>query len=226
MGKILCLQTKDNALKITIIGWYGTETIGDRAVLAGILNMILRQGEVDEIFLGSLFPFFTERTLFEDRSFWKNVLRMDPRVSIFDSRMSGELEAHINRSDLVVVGGGPLLHIDPMYMLAYAFKYAKRKGVKTIIMGSGVGPIFKKKFKKILVQLFQFSDRVILRDPVSLENIREIYEELGQPLDETNISVSVDPAIAPCLKYKSEYQDAESVSQGDGLTVGVSLRRF
>lgn len=27
-------------MKITIIGWYGTETIGDRAILAGLFSFL------------------------------------------------------------------------------------------------------------------------------------------------------------------------------------------
>jgi polysaccharide pyruvyl transferase WcaK-like protein len=55
-------------MNITIIGWYGTETVGDRGILAGILD-IINISEVDNIFLGSLYPFFTERTLSEDYYF-------------------------------------------------------------------------------------------------------------------------------------------------------------
>lgn len=48
---------------VCILGWYGTETLGDRAILDGILSALyLAYGECN-ILLGSLYPFFTERTI-------------------------------------------------------------------------------------------------------------------------------------------------------------------
>ena len=57
-------------MKITIIGWYGTETIGDRAILTGIFSFFNQLFNKIEIKLGSLYPFFSKRTLNEDYSFY------------------------------------------------------------------------------------------------------------------------------------------------------------
>ena len=213
-------------MNITIIGWYGTETIGDRGILAGILSILFRHIDVREVFLGSLFPFFTEKTIIEDRSFWKKIMSFDPNLSIFDSTKPREIEHHISRSDIVLIGGGPLMHIDPMYMLAYAFKYAKKIGKKTIVFGSGVGPIFTRKHKVVLTQIFNYSDKIILRDSISLANARNIYNELGKSLDENKISVSLDPALESCLKYKNKCGSKTSHVHHEATTAAVSLRNF
>lgn len=44
--------------KICILGWYGTETIGDRAILDGIFILLDKVFCEYELYLGSLNPFF------------------------------------------------------------------------------------------------------------------------------------------------------------------------
>ena len=44
-------------LKATVIGWYGTETIGDRAILSGILRLLSEVASDITIELGALYPY-------------------------------------------------------------------------------------------------------------------------------------------------------------------------
>ena len=53
-------------LKATVIGWYGTETIGDRAILSGILRLLSEVASDITIELGALYPILSERTLRDD----------------------------------------------------------------------------------------------------------------------------------------------------------------
>ncbi len=78
-------------MKITIIGWYGTETIGDRAILAGLISFFDKSYVNFEIKLGSLYPFFSERTINEDYSFYKEIIRKDIKIDLFNSKDSKEL---------------------------------------------------------------------------------------------------------------------------------------
>ncbi|HEX9758727.1 MAG TPA: polysaccharide pyruvyl transferase family protein [Nitrospiria bacterium] len=213
-------------MKITILGWYGTETIGDRGTFAGTLSILFKNLKIDQIFLGSLFPFFTEKTIFEDHPFWANLIGSEPNIKIFNSKKSKELESHITQSDMVVIGGGPLMHIESMYMLAYAFKFAKRKGIKNIIFGSGVGPFFTKRHKELLTVLFQFSDRIILRDSTSLINAKDIFREMGKVFEEDKILVSLDPAIGPCLHFKKKKSEELPKLHSNEITASISLRNF
>jgi polysaccharide pyruvyl transferase WcaK-like protein len=98
--------------KITIIGWYGTETIGDRAILSGIFTFFKKAFREFEVKLGSLYPFFTQRTLNEDHNFWEESCNYTFPVQLFDSKKVQELDKAIKDSDLVVMGGGPLMHIE------------------------------------------------------------------------------------------------------------------
>ncbi len=188
-------------MKITIIGWYGTETIGDRAILAGLISFFNKAYEDFEIKLGSLYPFFSERTINEDYSFYKEIIHKDIKIDIFNSKDSKELTKAIKDSDLVAMGGGPLMDLSELFMVEYAFKKAKKLGVKTALLGCGVGPLFHKKYRKSVLEISLNSDIVILRDSKSKENLEEIYKEFNKPFDSNLIDTSYDPAIECTLVF-------------------------
>lgn len=189
-------------MKITIIGWYGTETIGDRAILAGLFSFFAKVYEDFEIKLGSLYPFFSERTINEDYCFYKELVGKDFKIDIFNSKDSKELVTAIKDSDLVVMGGGPLMDLSELFMVEYAFKKAKKHDVKTALLGCGVGPLFKKKFKKSVLNIVNNSDIIILRDNQSKDNLKRISKEFSISLKDVNVLVSLDPAVECCIKYK------------------------
>ena len=57
---------KSDRKKAFIVGWYGTETVGDKAILAGIiLDLKKKHGNGIQIIVGSLFPYITNHTLLE-----------------------------------------------------------------------------------------------------------------------------------------------------------------
>ena len=45
-------------LRVCITGWYGTETLGDRAILIGIVGILKNFSKEIEISLLSFYPFF------------------------------------------------------------------------------------------------------------------------------------------------------------------------
>ena len=91
-------------MKITIIGWYGTETIGDRAILAGVFSVCNKTvTEHNEYKLGAIYPFFTERTLQEDKKFLKRYANIEESdLTIFSSKNKSELENAIKWCDVVL----------------------------------------------------------------------------------------------------------------------------
>lgn len=184
-------------VKVVIIGWYGTETIGDRAILAGVIRVLCKSlGDV-EIKLGSILPFFTERTLLEDETFLKSCCRKSNlSISLFDSSKSKELDLAIQNTDYVVVGGGPLEDIPSMFMLEYALKRAWKMKKKTMLLGCGIGPLYKKIYQKSMIQIVNHSDVAIFRDEIS----RQEYMRLsGQ---KKNCISAIDPAAFALLHYK------------------------
>lgn len=191
-------------MKIMIIGWYGTETIGDRAILAGLFYLFSKSWGKLEIKLGCLETLLTERTMDEDSDFFKKCSNDQiMNISLFDSRKKKDLDHAIEWADIIVVGGGPLMEINPMYMLLYAFKKAKKMHKKSIVAGCGMGPFLTERLKRCAIDIIDASDLAIFRDGKS----REIYHSCSQ--SNSNIYDSIDPAVfaATCFKKQNVADD-------------------
>lgn len=186
-------------MKITIIGWYGTETIGDRAILAGIFYLLGKRSESFDVQIGCLNPLLTKRTIFEDICFYKRISNNQLiGINLFDSRIKSQLDKSIRWSDVLILGGGPLMGINEMYMLKYAFQYARREKKRSIVFGCGMGPFNGSEFEKVACDIINIADYAIFRDRKS----KEIYESLSGKKINT-ISV-IDPAVFAAHYYKQE----------------------
>lgn len=207
-------------MKITIVGWYGTETIGDRAILIGIILLLQECFGDNTYFLGSLYPFFTERTLNEDLPLIKSITKRECNIHLFNSKNKEQLQKMIDQSDLVVMGGGPLMHINEMYMIHYAFSYANRRQCKTALLGCGVGPIFSKEYKRLMIKIMEFSDCIILRDSVSKAYAINIFQEFNiKPSKE--MYVACDASIKAISEYLKMSKDINKKNY-----IAVNLRKF
>lgn len=176
-------------MKITIIGWYGTETIGDRAILAGLFHLFAESYEEYEVQLGCLDTLLTERTIYEDQDFFSSCANGKLKtITLFDSRKKSELDAAIIWSDVLVIGGGPLMEIEPMYMLLYALKKAKKLSKKNIVAGCGMGPFKTSEFLNVATQIINLSDIAIFRDNKS----QNIYANNSEAKKDT--IALIDPA--------------------------------
>jgi polysaccharide pyruvyl transferase WcaK-like protein len=205
-------------VKLTIIGWYGTETIGDRAILAGLLSLFTEVWGNYEIKLGAIYPFFTEKTICEDYNFYCQCTKKPVlNISIFDSRNKKELDNAIRTSDILIMGGGPLMDMACMFMIEYAFKKAKKLKKKTMILGCGVGPIHKKLYEKTLLHIVRNSDITVFRDETSLNEYNRL---LGK---NSNAQAAIDPAVFAAFIFKNEYKiSAESKEN----VIVASIREF
>lgn len=182
-------------MKIVIIGWYGTETIGDRAILAGLLNVMSDVFPSLSIRVGSLYPVLTERTLLEDEEFYQELANGKlEEISVFDSRSPWQLSRHIKNSDLLIVGGGPLMDIAEMGMLEYAFTKARSCHIRSLLLGCGWGPLTKKTMIHTALNLVKMAVGCVFRDSTSLEQCRA-YGDYGHAV------ASIDPAFFACHHF-------------------------
>lgn len=202
-------------MNILIIGWYGTETIGDRAILAGFLRVIVSICDDVNIKVGSIYPFFTQRTLLEDCDFYNQIAGKEINIELFDSRNHFTLRKEIDNSDCVFVGGGPLMDVSWMYMIEYAFEHAKKKNKKTGLIGCGIGPLYKKQYKKSCRNILCHSDLNIFRDDFSADYARELAA--GK---ETSMFSLIDPA-AICANVFENIDTFESKPY-----IAINLREF
>ena len=192
-------------VKIAIIGWYGTETIGDRAILAGILSILNKVYGVYDVKLGSIYPFFTERTLLEDSEFYRKCANNGiGELYLFDSQNSEVLDAVIKWCDILVMGGGPLMGMWSLYMIEYAFAKAKRLRKHTLVLGCGVGPMIAKRYERSLIHIIGKADITIFRDEISVREYRRIAGKHSK-----EVLSSIDPAVFAAQRYKSLHAISE-----------------
>ncbi|MDR0567334.1 MAG: polysaccharide pyruvyl transferase family protein [Prevotellaceae bacterium] len=184
--------------RIAIVGWYGTETTGDRAILAGLLSLF-GESFTDgfEVSLGSMYPFYTRRTQSEDLPFLR-LCAGNPQldVPIFDVQKPQELNAAIRRCDLLVMGGGPLMGMPSLFMVEYAFARARQLRRRTLVLGCGVGPMRRKIYERSLAAILRAADGCILRDRLSLDECTRIAGAAAAAA-----TAAIDPAVFAAIRY-------------------------
>lgn len=188
-------------LKVVIIGWYGTETIGDRAILSGIISVLKDLSQSLDIRLGSLYPFFSERVLIEDEAFHKSAAYpTDIKFSLFDSTCEKELSENIKGADTLIMGGGPLMDIPEMYMVKRAFLLAKKHSIKSVVMGCGWGPLISFEYINIACDIINLSDLTIFRDKKSYELYTSHIQ--SKCISNQNVHCLIDPAFFSAINYR------------------------
>lgn len=200
-------------MKVCIIGWYGTETMGDRAILDGILSVLNEIDKESIVAIGSLFPFYSERTLYEEREVLR---RTSPYMQfrIFNSKEKQSCRKEISETDLVIMGGGPIMDLEELFIVKNCFRLAKKNRIPAVIMGCGLGPINKRDYIHCIKDIFDLSTAIAFRDNKSKKlALKEFgdcygYECLG------------DPAIISIENYK------KTCNFGEKNGISVNLRKY
>lgn len=176
---------RGSRLQVFITGWYGTETVGDKAILGGIVQQLQeKHGSEFDLVVTSLYPHITVRTLKE--------LAIEARVV---NVYSEEFVAYCKGSDLVMMGGGPLMDLDELALPLIAFKLAKAGKGKAIIYGCGLGPLTDEKYRNAVKKMLNLADEIKLRDQKSIALAKEWL------LKDTPIELSGDPAKTYLGRY-------------------------
>jgi polysaccharide pyruvyl transferase WcaK-like protein/MoaA/NifB/PqqE/SkfB family radical SAM enzyme len=164
--------------QVLICGWYGTETLGDKAILGGVISAIRQTLGLVDFTLVSLFPYVSE-------------ISRRQMVEIRDCRIvtASKGVCMAGSMDLVVFGGGPLMAIDELADMEAIFRAASKRGVPTLIAGCGVGPLGSSWHNASIKSILSLASIRIYRDDRS----RGIARGLG--IDTSNDSVAEDPAF-------------------------------
>lgn len=210
-------------MRVCILGWYGTETIGDRAILAGIISLLSEKVESIEIILGSLYPFYSERMIKEDIEIYNLLTEKNVSIRLFDSKNKKELKRYIKYADIVCIGGGPLMDLPELYMLKFAFKYAQKYDKGKYIYGCGIGPLFKEEYIKCVLDIVNLSDEIILRDSVSKKNLLKYAQSFNIKIEDKKIYTAFDPAVECAFKYKLYLN---KLNQKRNIDIVINLREF
>lgn len=186
---------------ILIVGWYGTETVGDKAILATIIKDYASQGY--KIVVASIYPFVTQRTIKE--------LDLD---AIIICSESVDLIRYSKYAEKVIMGGGPLMDLDDLKYPLVSFSISHKYNHENVVYGCGIGPLNSEKSIVVVRKILALSDSVFLRDGDSLKLFREWFPTKEAQQVE-------DPAIQYILDCDRRIQ----VEQKDGV-LACFLRRL
>ncbi len=160
--------------------------MGDKAILGQIIEELYETyGNNIAIVVSSIFPIITKRTLKE-----LNFANLEV-ASVY----SEEFVQYTKGSDVVVMGGGPLMDLDELSIPLLAFRLAKFGDKKTIIYGCGLGPLNDSGCVNIVKEMLNIADVIKLRDNKSVELAKSWIDK---PIE---IELSGDPA----KKYLNRY---------------------
>ena len=148
---------KGDVRRVLITGWYGTETVGDKAILGGIMDEYESRYGTVEFTVSSLHPLVTHRTL-------KELGRAGSVLPVY----SGKFLKACAAVDEVVMGGGPLMGLEVLAIPLWAFMVARQHGVKTTVCGCGMGPLESERHTNTVTRILNLADEVTLRDDASV----------------------------------------------------------
>lgn len=189
-------------MNICVVGWYGSETLGDRAILDGIIHIFSKLSDELFINIGSLYPVLTERTIYEDRNMYKRHAK-HTEVTLFDVKDKTQIKKAVGIADYVIMGGGPLMDLQELYIIRYVFRYAKKNKIKTALIGCGYGPLSQKPYEKCLVDIVGYSDAIIMRSDRCKDRMTKLIQK---KFPNKEIYSLFDPAIISVLEYKDEFK--------------------
>ncbi len=108
--------------RVLICGWYGTETLGDKAILGGVVNSLQSALGNLELHLASLELYISEMT----------IQQMPELEGCYLHPITDAIKV-AGTMDLVVFGGGPLMAIPNLAEMIAIFQRAVEAKVPTLI---------------------------------------------------------------------------------------------
>ncbi|MCH4889181.1 polysaccharide pyruvyl transferase CsaB [Acidaminobacter sp. JC074] len=172
--------------KLVISGYHGFGNIGDEAILKAMLTEFNKMDKDIELTVLSQRPEETARNF--------NVKTVD-RSSIF------KVIKTIYQSDILISGGGSLLQESTgrlsIYYYLFIYFVAMIFKKKTIIFSHGIGPIYRKRSKKLVQFVFNRAACISVRDKYSKEEL------ISYGVKPYRIDVTADPVIS-FKKFGSE----------------------
>ncbi|MEJ2608448.1 MAG: polysaccharide pyruvyl transferase family protein, partial [Anaerolineales bacterium] len=201
--------------QILIAGYYGHRNAGDESILQGMLTSLREKCEGASFVVVSADP---------DQTSHDHSVR-----SIDWSDIEGLMD-EVERSALVIVGGGGLFHdywgFDETGFLSERqggisefgspLIWAHLEGIPCMLYGVGVGPLREETSRSAVRELFELADDVVVRDAYSKQILKEIGFDIGR------VIVAADPAfLAPRISIDGIMPSILNVPRP---LLGVSVR--
>jgi len=182
-----------NWRKVLITGWYGTETTGDKAILAEVVHFIKQNSPDCEVII---------TTINEKISLQSNRELADLKNAKLVKLENANKPGLIESVDAVIFGGGPIMQSNAMQSIWKIFFEANLQQKARIIFGCGVGPIHTEEMKKLIADVLQMSTAGFLRDQES----KYLADQLAP---DNNFGVACDPALAYLYRWYNQNKDTK-----------------
>lgn len=192
---------------VLITGWYGTETTGDKAILAEVVHYIQSQSPGCRVSITSIDQKISRQTNLE-------------LPDIHHARLVDLSKAHqaqvIEAVDAVIIGGGPLMETQAMWDVHRIFQEANRQQKARVIFGCGIGPLHSDEMRQITTQILRLTTAGFFRDEQSFE-----YASKHAP--DQSIAFACDPALAYLKRWLAAH-DNPIAQHGNPLRIATLLR--
>ena len=184
-----------------IVGWYGTETIGDIAILAGVCD-IVRKNNVP-IYVVTLDEYTTEETKLNNFDLFSDV----EFIPVCKAKIV------MNKETSLVFGGGPIMTIHSILPIFSIWMASFATGRERLILGCGLGPFNDKYLKYYLSILLKTSTKILLRDELSSEIARMMVSKKKE------VKTLVCPAVVYLENFKYDHKPVSRV-------INLALRQY
>lgn len=138
---------------VAIVGWWGSETVGDVAILGQLLT------EIDEV-AGGLRP----TVVSFDAALTRRSLSALARSTVAVVPLGPASAWTLVSARAVVFGGGPLMESPVLPIWAIRAAVARLAGARVVLYGNGIGPLRSARASRAVRTLLRRSTEVILRD--------------------------------------------------------------
>ena len=194
--------------QILVFGWFGLETVGDQAILLGLVRSFWNVWSECHFHIYSYYPSWTSRTL--------RILGLESRAKVVYG-IAGLLRS-IWSANMIVLGGGPILD-DPLVKSWLIFALVgKLLGKPIVVYGCGFDPIHSRTNGLAARLLLDWSDSAFLRDGESLSRA----ERMGI---DAHLSVTADPSLA--LGAEPELSRLRKIHRSSvNLRIGFCVRAW
>lgn len=186
---------KPGPKRMLVLGWYGTETAGDVAILAGLLLKHAAAGTTSFTVL-SLYPYYSRVTLRPLAQELGIHLEIEPYDSV---RVIGRLE----QFGTVIMGGGPLMDIEQTGLIRNFFRAARALGIPCHVDGCGIGPLHQPRFQTVVAEILRLATEIRLRDDASLLATRLL-------IGPVSAAVIPEPSIAYLRSLGTQWRPSEN----------------
>jgi len=181
--KIIARENKRRAGirdSVVICGAYGHGNAGDEAILSGMINQLMSLDRDLQITVISRSP--------------KNTRCTHDVNAVGRGSLRGQ-DAAFKRAKLYINGGGSLIQDvtsrRSLLFYLYTIRRAKHLGCRVLMYGCGIGPLKYKADRRMSAKVLnRYVDSMTLRDPDSLELLREI--EVTKP----ECILAADPVLS------------------------------